>query len=493
MNYTVGQGGDFSTLAKAAGAASPGDVFNVLSGVYDESLRVEVENTTWQAAPGHEPLLDGGWNSKTIENDGGALFAVKAPGVTIRGLRGRNSKGAGIAISASNVTVQDVHVFNCYKHGFLANGPKGEKLRGLLIENSSAVRLCQGMAVDRSNEAVGGGCTVVGVLDSIIRGCVFGDCYKELFNIDRGSQRVLITESIGYDSNHGMVYFNCSLDNTVEKCVFFHTLDEKYRNRKNGNFPAAVVIGDERGGLAEGFPRQRGNKFNDNLVVWLGRFVEVRNNAKTTGGGYNTALDGHEIVGNTFIAGPETSEGITIDDNAYGREHVGSVVRDNVFEFSAARPNAVFSRGGAGDIQFDHNAWSREPIARMRGPGDVVGDLRLTRPAAVITKDAETSETDFDVANYRPAAGSPLIAARADGKTLGALEPGDVEPPDPPDEPGPELEVIANMAAAAWGKIGEAGQKLDYGLTVINEALYLQGAARDELQRLIDLIQENRD
>jgi len=488
--HTVGEGGDFATIGAAMSAAKPGDVFNILSGVYDETLRVDVADTTWQAAPGHAPVFDGGWNSQTLEKDGGALFAVKAPGVTIRNLRGRNSKGPGIAVSASHVIIQDVHVFNCYKHGFLANGPDAEKLSGLLIENCSAVKLCQGMAVDRSNEAVGGTCTIVGVEDSIIRDCVFGDSYKEGFNIDRGSTRVLITGTIMFDTNHGAAYFNCSQDNEVEGCVFYHTLDERYRNRKNGNFPAAVVIGDERGGLAEGFPRQKDNRFNNNLVVGFGRFVEVRNNARTSGGGYNTALDGHEIVGNTFVAGRETSEGITIDDNAYGREHVGSIVRDNVFEFTAARPNAVFTRGGAGDIEFSHNAWSREPIARMRGEGDVVGDLRLVNPAAVIGKDSETSETDFDIANYRPAAGSPLIGASSSGGTLGALEPGEQEPPDPPDDPpGVDLQEVANRAAAAWGALGESGQQLDYALTVINEALYKQGVARDELQKLIDLIE----
>lgn len=487
--YTVGEGGDFRTLGAAVDAAKPGDVFNILSGIFNETLRVDVPDTTWQAAPGHEPVLDGGWNGQTVEEDGGALFAVKAEGVTIRGLRGRNSRGPGIAVSASRATIQDVHVFNCYKHGFLANGPGAEKLTGLLVENSSAVRLCQGMAVDRSNEAVGGTCTIVGVEDSIIRDCVFGDSYKEGFNIDRGSTRVLITGTIMFDTNHGAAYFNCSQDNEVEGCVFYHTLDERYRNRKNGNFPAAVVIGDERGGLAEGFPRQKDNRFNNNLVVGFGRFVEVRNNARTSGGGYNTALDGHEIVGNTFVAGRETSEGITIDDNAYGREHVGSIVRDNVFEFTAARPNAVFTRGGAGDIEFSHNAWSREPIARMRGEGDVVGDLRLVNPAAVIGKDSETSETDFDIANYRPAAGSPLIGASSSGGTLGALEPGEQDPPDPPDPPGVDLQEVANRAAAAWGALGESGQQLDYALTVINQALYKQGVARDELQKLIDLIE----
>lgn len=455
MDYRIGQGGDFASIGAAMKAAKPGDEFFLLTGVYNERLVVEVADTIWQAEPGHDPLLDGGWNGHTIEKDGGALFAAKAPGVTIRGLRGRNSKGPGIAVSASKATINDVHVFNCYKHGFLANGPGAERLTGLLIENCSAVKLCQGMAVDPKNEAVGGGCTVVGVFDSIIRWCVFGDCYKELFNIDRGSQRVLIYGCIGYDSNHGIIYFNCSSDNTVENCVFYLTYDDKYRNRKNGNFPACVIFGDERGALAEGFPRQKNNRFINNVVGPVGRFVEVRNNAKTIGGGYNTILNGHEVSGNSFIAGSETSEGITIDDNAYGLEHLNSIVRDNVFEFTAARPNAVLSRGGAGDIEFSHNAWSTAPIARMRGDGDVVGDLRLVNPAAAIVKDAETCETDFDVANYRPAAGSPLIGASTNKGTLGALEPGEQEPPDD-EEPPVDMTEIAQLATSAKILLGEA-------------------------------------
>lgn len=495
--YTVGEGGDFRTLGAAVDAAKPGDVFNILSGIFNETLRVDVPDTTWQAAPGHAPVFDGGWNSQTLEKDGGALFAVKAPGVTIRNLRGRNSKGPGIAVSASDVTVQDCHVFNCYKHGLLINGPAGAKVRGVLVEDSSAIRVCQGMAVDRSNEAVGGTCSVVGAEDCIIRDCVFGDSFKEGFNIDRGTKRVIIANTIMFDTNHGACYFNCSQDNEVINCTFYHTLDERYRNRKNGNFPAGVVIGDERGGLAEGFPRQRGNRFTNNLVVGFGRFVEVRNNAKTSGGGYNTALDGHDVSGNTFIAGPETSEGISIEDNAYGREHVNSIVRDNVFEFAAARPNAVLSKFGGGGVAFDHNAWSAAPIARARGEGDVVGDLRLVNPAAVITKDPVTSETDFAVANYRPAAGSPLIGAASDGGVIGKLEPAGVEPPPPPpppppdddDEP-PDIEAIVNALAAAWGELGAGEERLAAGLDMITEGMTRVANGRAQLQALIDLLQE---
>ena len=46
-------------------------------------------------------------------------------------------------------------------------------------------------------------------------------------------------------------------------------------------------------------------------------------------------------------------------------------------------------------------------------------------------------------------------------------------------------EVIDRLAAI-WGKMGESGQRIDTALDMLNEARYVQGVARDELQQLID-------
>lgn len=441
-----------TTIGAAIAAASAGDVVVVPPGVYNETVTVD-KPITLEGEGG--AILDGGWKGEKLNKTFGALIAIKAEGATVRGLRGQNGRGPGIAISESNVTVQDCHVFNTYRHGVLINGSNGKELSNVLVERSSAIRVCQGMSVDRSTEAVGGTCTIVRLKDSVIRASVFGDSYKEGFNVDRGSSNVLITGCVMFNTNHGACYFNCSQDNVVDGNIFFHTLDERYRNQKNGNFPSAVVIGDERGST-KSFPFQRGNRFTNNLIIHYGRFVEVRNNNKTTNGGYNTALDGNVIAANTFVAGPETTEGINIAANAFGRVHSNSVVRDNVFDFTAAKPTAFISKGGEGGILFKNNAWTVAPVARMQGAGDVVGDLKLTNPTATPAYDRESGDYAFVLGNYCPTQDSPLIGAGSDGGVIGALEPLPVEPPPPEPEPNPNA-WIAERLSAIWGRLEEVG------------------------------------
>ena len=73
------------------------------------------------------------------------------------------------------------------------------------------------------------------------------------------------------------------------------------------------------------------------------------------------------------------------------------------------------------------------------------------------------------------------------------MEPAVVEPPPPPPPPPPDgvdLDALANLAAEAWGLLGHSGQRMTYALDVLNEAMERQAAAREQLQRLVDLINE---
>ena len=259
--------------------------------------------------------------------------------------------------------------------------------------------------------------------------------------------------------NHVLMYFMRCQNCEARGNWLYHIPDPTYAS-KGGEYSAAVVFGDERGRINAQWPPQEGNRLIGNVIVGAGKLLQVRNNANETGG-YDTQLLDTEIAGNTFVAGPGTTEGIVINPNQRGRPHRNSVFRDNVIDFRNAAPGAdVATFGAGGGVEFHHNAWTEFPPKSMQGAGDIVRpDLGLAEPGAAIARNGVPPATDFDAGHYRPRPDSPLIGAASDGTTIGALEPVTTEPPD---EPGPDDEpdtaklievcesVLAQLATAGF-------------------------------------------
>ena len=429
--YTVGPGGEFSSLTAAARQVVSGDTVVVLDGVYRELLVCRVPGVTWKAAPGAKPVIDGGWAGEVVEGYVNQI-AVNAEGVTIDGLTVINSPGRGISIGASGATVRNCRFENCYHGGLVANGTAapGRFISGLTIENNVFSKLSQSWVTEKRPQNVAGSFIFVRVRDSVARGNTITDGFGEGLNIDRDTEGCLYEGNTVISTNHAGCYFCRSNHNTVRGNTFIHTLEEQYRGAR-GAFPAAVVFGDET--ASESFGRQSGNEFSGNVVVSWGRLLEVRN-----GSNYDTLLTDTLIAGNTFIAGPETTEGIVIAAHPSGPHDCE--FRDNVIDMNAAKVTAPIGSGAFG-VKCHHNAWSEEPPKGMQGPGDVYvyGDFLLFDPAiAPVTREPGAVVTTYDPDNYRPRKGSPLIGAASDGTTIGALEPaGDVEPP-PVDPPVPD-------------------------------------------------------
>lgn len=429
--YTVGSAGDFATLAQASRAAKPGDVFNLLTGTFLEELDCRVPNVTWQAKPGHSPVIDGGWKKGQVVDGYENTVNITAEGVTVRGVRVINSRGRGYAISASNVTLEECQAYNCYHGGLVANGTAAKGIRNLLIDGCTFERLSQSWITERQPKNVAGSFIFVRVRDSIVRNCGIMDGYGEGLNVDRDSDNCHYYDNVVVSTNHAGCYFNRATNCLVENCIFIHRLEPEYQGA-SGNWPAAVVFGDETASAS--FGRQSGNEFSGNVVVSWGRFLEVRN-----GSNYDTLLTGTTISRNTFISGVETSQGIEIAANKLG-PHEGLFV-DNVMWFGNARSGAAIG-GAAFGIEFYRNAWSELPPIAMRGDGDVYGDLLLVNPGAPVEP--------FDLDNYRPLPDSPLVLDALDIH-LGALAPlddGEEPPVDPPPvEPEPDEELLAELAS----------------------------------------------
>lgn len=428
--YTVGSAGDFATLAQASRAAKPGDVFNLLTGTFLELLTIRVPDTTWQAAPGHSPVIDGGWNGRVVDGYVN-LIDIAASGVTVRGLKAQNSPGRGVSIVSSNVTVSGCEFYNTYHGGLVANGTKEGHIRNLLIEGCTFRKLSQSWITEKQPKNVAGSFIFVRVRDSIVRNCRIEDGWGEGLNVDRDSDNCHYYGNTVVSTNHAGCYFNRSTNCLVENNVFVHRMEPQYQGA-SGNWPAGVVFGDETASAS--FGRQSGNEFSGNLVVGWGRFLEVRN-----GSNYDTLLTGTTISRNTFISGPGTSQGVQIAANKLGPHE--AIFIDNVLWFGNARPGAPIGSANFG-VDFVRNAWSELPPSAMRGEADVYGDLLLVDPGAAVEP--------FNVDNYRPLPGSPLVLDSVD-IYMGALAPlddGEEPPVDPPPvEPEPDNELVLALAS----------------------------------------------
>ena len=484
--FTVGQGELYKTIGAAVAAAAPGDVVSVLSGVYRESVRID-KAITVEAADGHAPVVDGGWDGQSVTDTFGGVVSVAAAGAGVRGLTVRNAPGRGIGVAASRVTVSGCFVYDCYKGGLGANPPTGQQFSDLLIENN----LIMNVGLERlvtGEGRVNGSFLFTDVIDSVIQGNTIVGGLGEGLNIDRNSRRNVFRGNRIINCAHVGIYINCAQDNVIEGNTVIYSAARKPVGDRD-DAPSGIIIGDERG-ASQAFRPSAGNVIEGNFVFGASALFQVRNNAHN----YNTALDeATRIVGNTFVAGLKTQRGIDIAENVQGRPHGAAEFAHNVIDWTNAPAGAVIAARAAARIRFHHNGWTVRPISDVRGDGDIIGDLMLTNPAAPLGAEWGTAEVGFDIDNYRPLPESPLVGAGVDGRVIGALEPLPDEPPPPPDDAGRMIELGAAVHAALVA--GE--QRLavfESALALLDDgAIELRGqlsAARDSLELLNGLLQE---
>lgn len=477
--HVVGKGGDFDTLAKAAKAVKSGDTVRVLPGVYREMLRCTTSGVAWIGEPG--AILDGGWNGKTNESGFSSIISIPAKDVVIDGLTMRNAKSRGLSIGkgGDGAVVRNCRIDHTFHGGIAVNGGDPKGVSGLLIENNVLTRMGYQRLVTGGGR-VAGSFNLIRCMDSIVRGNIVMGGLGEGINCGKGSYRLIITGNFIFATEHVGLYFNRCVDCTGTGNFIFAVNGKSPLKTGSGDLPAGIIIGDERASQGN-FPWSSGNTITGNVVVGYGKLFQVRNNAKASGG-YDTQLENTTIKGNTFIAGPRTTNGIEIAPNQRGRAHKSSIFRDNLIY----APN-LKTMGTTGDgIVFDHNLWSKEPPQNMKGKGDVYGDPELANPTIEINGEWTAPENDFDPDNYRPLPDSPAVGASSDGKTVGALtvlKPGEPEPePEPPDDP----ELPENPFPAIIERVGALRQ-------LINNIHVAGEEAANAMQSLSEWLEKEND
>lgn len=454
--------GDFATLTAASKAVKPGDRVIVKRGTYRETLTADVSNVTWKAVD--NPYIDGGWRGGTSGTGWTALIAITAPGCTVSGFNAANSYGRGVVISASDTTLEECYIENTYQGGLLVGNSAGPTISNVTVRDCLFTRMSQSWVTEKNPKGVNGSVNIHNVVDSLFERNTVTDGWGEGVNLGRNSQRVIVRDNEIHSCNHVLAYINRAQYCVIEDNKIYHIPDPQYGGRKADSYSAGVVIGDEVSAVMARFDNSRGNVIRGNVVVNVGKLLQVRNNA--TADGYDTTLVDTVIENNTFVAGPVTETGIDIQSNRRGRSHSGSTFRHNVVYFDNASSGDIGTYTGSG-VTFGRNAWSSPPPQAMRAADDIQGDMMLYDPEVDIARFDEWV-TDFWVDNYRPNAGSPLVT----GPTVGALDTLVIPDPEPVCEVGAiiaDAETVRAQLATISMAADDALANIDKIIAALND------------------------
>lgn len=439
MILTVGENEAYQSIGAAIAAANAGDTVVVRGGVYRERVTVG-KAISLIAADGEEPVIDGGWDGQETGSFA-AQLAVTGAGAMVGGLTVRNCPGRGVLVNADNVRVTNCRIDRTYQGAMLVGDANGPQIRGVTVEGCVMTRMSLSWVTEKRPQNVNGSFNIHNTVDSVIRGNVLAEGWGEGINIGRGST-VLVEYNVVHSTNHVLLYFNRCQNSTARGNILYHVADGRYAGKQD-NYSAGIIIGDEGGPSVAKWPPSRGNIITGNIVVNAGKLFQIRNN-KTN---YDSQMLDTVIEGNTFVAGPCTERGIDIQANQQGRPHQGSIFRNNVIEFTHARPGAdIGTHGQAGGIEFGGNVWSAAPPKSMQGAGDVFGAVGLVDAGAAIER-LELPDTTFDLNDYRP-----LVGSAAAGR--GAL---DVDEPEPEPPTGPDYAPIIALLENNLARLEDAG------------------------------------
>lgn len=482
----VGAGFALRTLAQAAAEAKSGDTVVVHVGMYREPLKPPA-GTTWLAAEGEtRPVIDGGWDGSRMKSaDGNAVgILVNRAGVTVRGLEVRNVAGRGVAVAAGGdgFVLEGCEIHHTLNGGIIVNGTgtpvAGVTIRGCHLHDIS-------LSGTWYETPVNGCCRFAMARDVLVEDTLIERGHGEGIDASSRSSGVVFRRVTVRDTTHLAMYVNRAQNVLIEECALYQRGLAEFR-QGDGDVGAGLVIGDEESG-------DKDNKWQHSedvtirgcLVVNTGVLFTVRNNRKTgsTGkaDGYNTTIRNLTVRRCTFVAGPDTRAGVSIDENPWSDGNVAGQLEANVFIVDGLAAADVV-RCNATGVVFDGNGLSVMP-PRLAAANIHIDAAALVAPFATLAD-------GLNINNYRPRAGNVLAHAG-----VGALEPLPVEPPPPVDPPPPveppvDWDGLIEHAAALGVQLATATTALADAHEQVAVASLAQDAAAGELAALLAALNE---
>lgn len=458
----AGEGGSVPTLAAAAAIAKAGDVVVVHEGVYPPFR--PPAGTTWQAADGERPVIDGGWkggqmNAADAKDTG---VGIGKPNVTLRGLEVRNVAGRGVVVGpgGDGFVMEGCEIHHTVNGGFVANGT-GTPINDITIRGCHVHDIAMSGKWD---EVPVNGCFLFKSAQNVlVEDCLIERGYGEGMAAGSRSKGLTFRRVTIRDTRHLLMYVaNRAQDVLVEDCVLYQCGLDEFR-QGDGDVGGGLIVGDEESGAKDDSWQHSENvTVRGCLVVNAGSMFGIRNNKKTgsTGGqdGYNTTIRNLRVERCTFVTGPDSKIGIAIDDNPWGDGKVAGVFEANVFIHDIMAADGRPFRVDAPGVRFTGNAFSVMP------PG-LAGDNIHTPAAAIVAPFATIGEWGLNLNDYRPRAGSVVALGN-----LGALAAADEPPPPPPPDPDP--------TPVDWARLLELASNVGVQLATATQA---NEAAREQL------------
>jgi hypothetical protein len=462
-----GEGGTLPSLGAAVAVARAGDTVIVYGGVYKERF-VPPQGTTWRAAPGETPVIDGRWNGQNAPTGEGRRpqVLISKRDVTMTGFTVRNVPGAGVAVTGGgdNFTMTDCLIHDCFDSATAVNG-LGHDVENVTFRNVHVRRVSRSWVVEESPKGVAGCFLFRYARNALVEDCSVSESYGEGMAAGIQSVGVTFRRVTIHTTMHLAVYASNRAQNVLlEDCVFYQTGDPEYR-QGDGDVGAGIVIGDETrpDDKDDDWRHAENVTIRRCLVVNAGTLFNIRNNLKAGKGngqydGYETRIQNLRVENCTFVSGPLTRTGIAIQENQIGHA-IRGVVTGCVFVLDRLADAGAPFRSNAPGLRFEGNAFTVMP------PGLASGNEATT--AAALVDPFAPLAAGFSLDNYRPVAGSAVALAG-----LGALA-AQGEPPPPPPPPPPDDDEWVSVPVAEWQRIQE-----------------LTAAARASLAELAELIEE---
>ncbi len=411
----VGAAFALRTLAQAVAVAKAGDVVIVHAGTYREPLKPPA-GTTWVAAPGETPVIDGGWNGRKMRGEDGNAHGVlvNQSGVVLRGFEVRNIAGRGVTVAAGgdNFLMEGCEIHHTLNGGFGANGT-GTPIEGVTLRECHLHDIC--LSGQWYETPVNGCCLFKLAREVLVEDTLIERGYGE--GIDASSRSIGVTfrRVTVRNTRHLLMYVNRSQNVLFENCVLYQEgLPDFIQG--DGDVGAGLVVGDEEsGGKDDGWQHAENVTMRGCLVVNAGIAFQLRNGTKPgekpgTHDGYNTRIQGLVVERCTFVSGPLSKMGVHVVENDLGARVAGTF-RRNVFVLDQLRDEtAVRWRILAEGMTFENNVFTAGVPAGLPASNVPAPAAALAAPFAALTG-------GLDIDNYRPVNGGPL-----DGAEMGALE-----------------------------------------------------------------------
>jgi uncharacterized protein (TIGR03437 family) len=408
----------FRTIQAAANLTAPGDVVYVMNGTYTTCAGCNVVDITrsgtatawitYQAYPGHQPLIDAAGAWQAIEIHGGASY-IQMSGFQIQG----NLFNVTLAQCETDA-LQPAPDPDCNGNGISIDG------RADGANKPHHIVISQNQVYDFPGGGIGSEeADYLTIEDNFVHETAWYSRY--------GNSGLSIFESWNYDSGPAP-----------------HTILRRNRLFDNRSLVPYGDTGKPTDGEGIIIDTSRNNQpGSDNIGAYEGGFLVENNLSVNNGGGGLLAYQSDNI---TFVNNTVYGNGLVVQYADIFINQSGTVnVWNNVVE-SAPTGTAVNVYGSTG-VQFDYNIYWNGPVNATAGPNDLTVDPQFN----VVGTGAATS--DFHVL-----AGSAAVHSG----NLAVAPPDDLEGLSRPQHPGAvnrgayESEISGSVSFPAAGLVNAA-------------------------------------